>query len=90
MEDIDAQSSARAHTKGEDDALVRVRSMLDRVDRWNAYFSDAIKLDKEELIELHARTGRPLGNPDFIRKLEFITGEQLAPKRPGRKSPTSK
>ena len=90
MEDIDAQSSARAHTKGEDDALVRVRSMLDRVDRWNAYLSDAIKLDKEELIELHARIGRPLGNPDFIPKLEFITGEQLAPKRPGRKSPTSK
>ncbi len=46
MEDIDAQSSARAHTKGEDDALVRVRLMLDRVDRSNAYLSDAIKLDK--------------------------------------------
>ncbi len=83
-------SSARAHIKGEDDALVRVRPMLDRVDRWNAYLSDAVKLDKEELIERHARTGRPLGNPDFIRKLEFITGEQLAPKSPGRKSTTSK
>ena len=83
-------SGARAHIKAEDDALVRVRPMLDRVNRWNASLSDAIKLDKEELIELHARTGKPLGNPDFIRKLEFITGEQLAPKRPGRKSPTSK
>jgi len=83
-------SSARAHIKGEDDALVRVRPMLDRVDRWNAYLSDAVKLDKEELIERHARTGRPLGNPDFIRKLEIITGEELAPKRPGRKSSASK
>ena len=58
-------SGARAHIKGEDDALVRVRPMLDRVDRWNAYLSDAVKLDKEELIERHARTGRPLSNPDF-------------------------
>ncbi len=64
--------------------------MLDRVDRWSAYLSDAVKLDKEELIERHARTGRPLGIPDFIRKLEIITGEELAPKRPRRKSPTSK
>ena len=85
-------SSARAHIKGEDDALVQVRPMLDRVDRWNAYLSDAVKLDKEELIERHARTGRPLGVPDFIRKLEIITGEELelAPKRPGRKSTSSK
>jgi hypothetical protein len=63
--------------------------MLDRVDRWNAYLSDAVKLDKEKLIERHARTRRLLGNPDFIRKLEIITGEELAPKRPGRKSTAS-
>ena len=46
--------------------------MLDRVDRWNAYLSDAVKLDKEELIERHARTGRPLGNPDFIPTFSSI------------------
>ena len=40
-------SSARAHIKGEDDALVRVRPMLDRVDRWNTYLSDAVKIDKK-------------------------------------------
>ncbi len=63
--------------------------MLDRVDKWNAYLSDAVKLDKEELIERHARTGRPLGISDFIRELEIITGEEPAPKRPGRKSTAS-
>ena len=70
---------------GEDDALVRVRPMLDRVDRWGDYLSDPGKRNESELIELHARTGRPLGSPDFVRKLEIITGEDLAPKRPGRK-----
>jgi putative transposase len=64
--------------------------MLDRFDRWNAYLSDTVKLDKEALIERHTRTGRPLGNPDFIRKLKIVTGEELAPKRPGRKSTASK
>jgi putative transposase len=43
-------SSARAHIKGEDDALVRVRPMLDRVERWGTYLSDAVKPDEEELI----------------------------------------
>lgn len=80
--------SEYSRLKGEDDALVRVRPMLDRVDGWSAYLSDAVKPDKEELIERHARTGRPLGSPDFVRKLEIITGEDLAPKRPGRKPAT--
>ncbi len=38
-----------------------------------------------KLIKQHTRTGRPLGSTEFIRKLEVFTGEELAPKRPGRK-----
>ena len=83
-------SSAHAYIKGEDDTLVRVRPMLDRVDRWSAYLSDTVRPDKEKLIERHTLTGRPLGNQDFVRKLEIITGEELVPKRPGRKSVASK
>ena len=83
-------SSAFAHIMGEDDALVQVRPMLDRVDRWSDYLSDTAHRDESELIELHARTGRPLGSPGFVRRLEIITGEGLAPKRPGRKPATSK
>ncbi|MCF6361811.1 MAG: transposase [Gammaproteobacteria bacterium] len=78
-------SSARAHLKGENDQLVRVKPMLDRIDRWNAYLSDEDQCNDEDLIELHTRTGRPLGCVDFLRKLEVITGEELVPKRPGRK-----
>ena len=36
------------------------------------------------LIKQHTRTGRPLGGTEFIRELEVFTGEELAPKRPGR------
>jgi putative transposase len=75
-------SSARAHIKGEDDALVRVRPMLDRVDRWRDCLSATGNSNEGELIEQHARTGRPLGSSDFVRWLEIITGENLAPKSP--------
>ncbi len=78
-------SSAHAHLMGKDDQLVRVKPMLDRIDRWGAYLSDADKRSDEDLIERHTRTGRPLGCADFVRKLEAVTGEALAPKRPGRK-----
>jgi putative transposase len=33
-------SSARAHFMGEDDKLVRVKPMLERIDDWGAYLSD--------------------------------------------------
>ena len=78
-------SSARAHLKGEDDKLVRVKPMLDRIDKWKTYLSDVDKSSDENLIMRHSRTGRPLGSADFVRKLEVITGEDLAPKKPGRK-----
>lgn len=35
------------------------------------------------LIKRHSRTGRPLGNSEFISKLEIITGQALTPGRPG-------
>jgi len=78
-------SSAAAHIKGADDALVRVRPMLDRVENWSNYLASSSKHNEEALIKFHSRTGRPLGNPDFVRKLECITGQELAPKSPGRK-----
>ena len=82
--------SARTHIKGEDDRLARVKPMLNRVDRWSTYRSDTGKSNEEELIQRHARTGRPSGSPDLVRNLEIITGEKLAPKRSGRKLATHK
>jgi len=78
-------SSALAHLRGEDDLLVRVKPMLDRVDNWREYLSDVRKTtDLIELISLHTRTGRPLGDGSFVSMLEKITGRKLLPKRLGR------
>jgi putative transposase len=79
-------SSARAQLKGEDDELVSVEPMIKRVGNWTEYLSGSDDdSNNTDLIKQHTRTGRPLGITEFIRKLEVFTGEELAPKRPGRK-----
>lgn len=77
-------SSASAHLQGEDDQLVRVRPMLDRVGDWSGYLAEG-RSEDDEWIERHTRTGRPLGDPVFVEHLEAMTGKSLTPKRPGRR-----
>lgn len=79
-------SSVAAYVAGKDDALVRVKPILEAVDDGLAYLSDANEyIDMHEYIERHARTGRPLEGAGFVTMLEAFTGKSLAPKRPGRK-----
>ena len=78
-------SSAYAHLAGRDDRLVKVGPMLDRVADWSMYLaSDGDSCD--ELLDRYSRTGRPLGDEQFVRRLESLTGAVLARKQPGRKS----
>ena len=79
-------SSARAHFMGEDDKLVRVKPMLERIGDWGAYLSDAGNGGNIDMIKQHTRTGRPLGSVEFIQKLESMTGVDLSVKALGRKS----
>lgn len=79
-------SSANAHFSGEDDSLVSVAPMLERVNDWAAYLSvDQLNKETVRAIRKHSKTGRPLGDGDFITGLEEITGLELKPKKPGRK-----
>ena len=57
-----------------------------RGNRWQkTFFCEDDYRYNTNLIKQHTRTGRPLGNTEFIRKLEVFTGEELAPKKPDRK-----
>ena len=76
-------SSAQAHLEGRDDALVRVGPMLERVKDWLAYLAEELSFDR--MIKRHSRTGRPLGNTQFIENLEKLSGRDLTLKKPGRK-----
>lgn len=79
-------SSVRAHLKGEDDGLVSVRPVLDRVER----FAELIQTDPDDpafaAIRAAESTGRPLATAEFIAGLERILGRRIARRAPGRKA----
>jgi putative transposase len=63
-------SSAQAHFKGRDDLVVSVQPMLDRIDNWTAYLSQAEQPERMTKIRQHAGTGMPAGDESFIKYLD--------------------
>jgi putative transposase len=76
-------SSARAHVEGEDDCLVKVRPLLAMVGNWEIFLGREATADEVKQLRQHERTGRPLGNAQFIRQLEQLTGRMLRKLKPG-------
>mgnify|MGYP001822271237 FL=1 len=76
-------SSVHAHMRKEDDLLVRVEPMLQRVKNWDAYLDEDVPASVLNLIRQHGRTGRPVGSEDFVRALERKTGRSLRKRKPG-------
>ena len=77
------RSSAAAHMAGEDDRLVTVRPMLERVADWREYLGQELSTAELRALRRHNRTGRPLGDEGFITRLEQTTGRELRPQKPG-------
>lgn len=77
-------SSARFHLGIEaTDMLVMDRTLLGLVSDWENFLLD--EDDKlSERLRLASRTGRPLGNEDFVEEIEQLTGRDPRPRRPGR------
>jgi putative transposase len=81
-----AWSSVRAHLAGEDDGLVIVKPVLDRVGDFAAFLED--RRDHEPAfaaIRTAETTGRALGTADFVADLERRLGRPVARRGPGRK-----
>ncbi len=78
-------SSARAHLRGSDDALVTVRPLLDRVGGWSAFLDAGLDPAERDAIRARERTGRPLGSEGFVRRLEKKLHRALAKRKPGPK-----
>jgi len=77
-------SSARAHLDNMDDGLVSPRAMLDRIADWQAYLDAGSDDNITQSIHHHSRSGLPLGDNDFIAKLETILKRSLRQKKAGR------
>lgn len=70
-------SSARAHMAGRDDGLVDVSAMLERVADWRAFLDGGLDLEDRDALRHHERTGRPLGDTAFVKRLEALLHRPL-------------
>jgi putative transposase len=78
-------SSARAHTRGKDDTLVRVAPLLQMVPNWRGFLARVLKEEDVKLLRSHEQTGRPLGDEAFLATLERKLGRVLRRQKPGPK-----
>jgi putative transposase len=76
-------SSARAHLARRNDRLVRVRPLLQLVGDWGALLASGLPEGEGQALRRHERTGRPLGNDNFITRLEGLVGKVLRRGKPG-------
>lgn len=79
-------SSAHAHLAGRDDMLVSVSPLLEMVDDWAGLLSAELEDKEMKEIRHHECTGRPLGNGNFVKRLEIATGRLLQRRKPGPKT----
>ena len=78
-------SSAAAHRRGKDDKLVTVGPLLERAGNWSAFLRMPVGEEECETLCLHERTGRPLGSPSFLDRIERALGRVLRPQKRGPK-----
>ncbi|MGB2985720.1 MAG: hypothetical protein WBE26_07530 [Phycisphaerae bacterium] len=78
-------SSAEAHLKGRDNALVRVEPLRELAGDWGKFFSQPVQQEIAGKLQAHERTGRPLGSDGFVAELERHLHRVLLPRKPGRK-----
>jgi putative transposase len=78
-------SSARAHLNRRNDDLVDVRPLLAHARDWSAFLAQGLTREELKRIGASERTGRPLGSPAFVARLEKKLGRTLAKQKPGPK-----
>jgi putative transposase len=78
-------SSAAGHVSGDGDMLVRRGGPLAaEVKDWRRFLAAEEDEDTLALLRRHCRTGRPLGDAAFLRRLGRCLGRSVLPGRPGR------
>jgi putative transposase len=76
-------SSAAAHLGLRGDEVVDLAALDRRISDWRGLLAELVSTPDADEIELHQRTGRPLGEPAFVDALEERLGRRLRRRRPG-------
>ncbi len=84
-------SSVAAHLSKKDDGLVKVAPILERYGDFRKFLDEEGDVAGEyKRLRQSETTGRPLGNDEWLEKLEAITGKQLKPLKRGPKKARDK
>jgi len=78
-------SSARAHVRKEPHPLLTTCPLEAVIPDWSAYLQQSDRPGDVEKLIRHGETGRPLGDEDFLKQLEALSGRILVLKKKGRK-----
>ena len=70
-------SSIHVHLRGGRDPVVDAAPMRERVGDWGAYLATSRPGPTDDELRSLTRRGRPAGNPEFVTKLERLTGRRL-------------
>jgi putative transposase len=65
--------------------VVRVAPLRERVHDWREYLMEPLEAQEEQLWRRHERTGRPLGEPAFLDRIESLLGRIVRPAKRGPK-----
>ena len=76
-------SSIHAHLERRDDDLVSVAPMCTRIKDWRKYLDERNSASMVDRIREHSRTGRPIGDDNFMDTLNQLTGENWRKRTPG-------
>jgi len=79
-------SSAKDHVYGKSNILLSDFFMLSEIKDWRSYLADENKDSDNKLLRQHISTGRPLGNTEFIYRLEGLTGRVFRKRKTGPKT----
>ena len=71
--------------KSYDDGFVQVRPLLEIVGDWSNFINEDEPGEEIDRHHLHERTGRPLGDEDFLERIEKLIGRDLRRQKPGPK-----
>ena len=78
-------SSAKYHIRIVNSSLAKDGLLRELIGNWQDFLNTASGADDAGLLQLHERTGRPLGDNAFIEKLESLLKITLKKKRAGRR-----
>ena len=78
-------SSARAHMQRVENILISDCYLLKYLHNWGAYLREDTGEDDNAVIRKYSKTGRPLGDTEFVSEIERILSRTITKKKTGPK-----